>query len=267
MFEVSTHRGRQEMREDTVLRLHFNSRPHRGRLVTLHSPFLSTTFQLTPSQRATHPPGVLQSDTRHFNSRPHRGRQGYRENQQSMDYFNSRPHRGRRKVPRGLMLDEEFQLTPSQRATITLLFPFVFSKYFNSRPHRGRRRKRVSGAPQRIISTHALTEGDNTAAAMSERQKEFQLTPSQRATMYSVNDIQTYSFQLTPSQRATIDQLASMIKKAFQLTPSQRATIGFDLCFRGVDISTHALTEGDRAFQPMKSAMLHFNSRPHRGRH
>ena len=77
-----------------------------------------------------------------------------------------------------------FQLTPSRRAT-----------------------HRVATEPTRTsISTHALTEGDiNTAAAMSERQKEFQLTPSRRATRRSsctddCGDISTHA--LTEGDRS-----------------------------------------------------------------
>ena len=52
----------------------------------------------------------------------------------------------------------------------------------------------------------------------------------------------------------------------FQLTPSRRATFRRLFQAHSVDISTHALTEGDR---PIFASMLesgHFNSRPHGGR-
>ena len=96
-----------------------------------------------------------------------------------------------------------------------------------------------------------------------------------------------FTFQLTPSRRATRDQRVSRTEGRFQLTPSRRATaFRIDSCI-AVDISTHALTEGDGniycyivfgLFQltPSRRATLkerlvlvrqyYFNSRPHGGR-
>ena len=76
-------------------------------------------------------------------------------------HFNSRPHGGRRcacsKRTAGC---DQFQLTPSRRATAARVPKAPGQIHFNSRPHGGRR----SGCPLRLlisISTHALTEGDN----------------------------------------------------------------------------------------------------------
>ena len=97
----------------------------------------------------------------------------------------------------------------------------------------------------RIISTHALTEGD--------------CHPPERRTLLM-------KFQLTPSRRATINlpplALRSLIS-THALTEGD--SIGYFFCAPS-DISTHALTEGD--FKTIKrwSIDYHFNSRPHGGR-
>ena len=96
------------------------------------------------------------------------------------------------------------------------------------------------------ISTHALTEGDGQFHIHSFKKIIFQLTPSRRATPVSTVHPSRSTFQLTPSRRATVIMCAGRKSKAFQLTPSRRATI----CSCGVPdqmrISAHALTEGDR---------------------
>ena len=52
-----------------------------------------------------------------------------------------------------------FQLTPSQRATMSRNLPLLL-RHFNSRPHRGRRLSTGRYTERDSISTHALTEGD-----------------------------------------------------------------------------------------------------------
>ena len=54
------------------------------------------------------------------------------------------------------------------------------------------------------ISTHALTEGDRVLDRAVKKGKEFQLTPSRRATLQLLSLMQAEIFQLTPSRRATI---------------------------------------------------------------
>ena len=99
----------------------------------------------------------------------------------------------------------------------------------------------------RIISTHALTEGDGIVSGLASTGA-FQLTPSWRATKTdcscnSSGHISThaltegdlssflsrsvpYIFQLTPSRRATLKASVNTKEWAFQLTPSRRATMG-----------------------------------------
>ena len=96
-----------------------------------------------------------------------------------------------------------FQLTPSRRAThrISMLLsrqdistPALMegdsgrepmttpAAYFNSRPHGGRLLiEREESC--RYISTHALTEGDDSASSAELMILSFQLTPSRRATL------------------------------------------------------------------------------------
>ena len=58
-------------------------------------------------------------------------------------------------------------------------------------------------------------------------------------------------FQLTPSRRATKALSEDQIAELFQLTPSRRATDHGITIFAKMQISTHALTEGDgRARDP-----------------
>ena len=78
------------------------------------------------------------------------------------------------------------------------------------------------------ISTHALTEGDSSPSCVS--------TPAD-------------AFQLTPSRRATLPEYATGDITAFQLTPSRRATPYSRFASPAHRISTHALTEGDCKFR------------------
>ena len=124
----------------------------------------------------------------HFNSRPHGGRPRDRGNCTARHGdFNSRPHGGRPTCFCTVVVVLIFQLTPSRRATVQ---PECFLSgllYFNSRPHGGRHRTNGRSyidqdvfqlTPSRratcrhdtsclagSISTHALTEGDASAAS------------------------------------------------------------------------------------------------------
>ena len=98
----------------------------------------TSIFQLTPSRRATpfwNRQGFMHQ---HFNSRPHGGRHFLIYLLRLLYHFNSRPHGGRHALTRRLNFSLVFQLTPSRRATIHY-----------------RRFDHIN-----IISTHALTEGD-----------------------------------------------------------------------------------------------------------
>ena len=118
--------------------------------------------------------------------------------------------------------------------------------HFNSRPHGGR-----------PSSTHILSQNlrfqltPSRRATMNHFQLTqiglFQLTPSRRATLGIVSPLVAYLFQLTPSRRATDCRITSVNSHlTFQLTPSRRATGQVSFHCRYGEISTHALTEGDK---------------------
>ena len=136
---------------------------------------------------------------------------------------------------------------------------------FEDSTHGGRQRNRA-GLWGRIISTHALTEGDHQPAATGSpvsyfnsrphggrlhwlfffaHQAIFQLTPSRRATQTFSVGFFVKKFQLTPSRRATFKNVISGLSRVFQLTPSRRATHSPIPHQIHKYISTHALTEGD----------------------
>ena len=118
-----------------------------------------------------------------------------------------------------------FQLTPSRRATFLRLMLIRINLYFNSRPHGGRQ-LRPAHLPRRLaISTHALTEGDHSCCRYSSFLSHFNSRPHGGRHPVVISFL---CFQL------------------FQLTPSRRATCGSYAFYRGIIISTHALTEGDR---------------------
>ena len=124
-------------------------------------------------------------------------------------------------------------------------YSFPSFKNFNSRPHGGRLHLQVHCVVFRCISTHALTEGDQTARQQYAERQEFQLTPSRRATRHSSRcHTGGFYFNSRPHggrlnrDRRTIHHL----------------------------ISTHALTEGDPAARTLPVSSRHFNSRPHGGR-
>ena len=183
----------------------------------------------------------------YFNSRPHGGRLLCVLLALRTRYFNSRPHGGRhatlvdpsqyRRISTHALTEGDverrgysrynnaFQLTPSRRATLVRYSPF-------STP---------------VISTHALTEGDVLCidAHTGYEIATHALTEGDAEVAELRKSIE--AFQLTPSRRATY--LPHMILDAtiFQLTPSRRATDTVLSCLFCLHISTHALTEGDRA--------------------
>ena len=138
--------------------------------------------------------------------------------------------------------------------------------YFNSRPHGGRRKRIPAVVIKKVISTHALTEGDFAIIFSPFFLSTFQLTPSRRATFSTIWNgrqqfISTHALTegdsflsfFRPSKAISTHALtegdntnhpSSNTTLTFQLTPSRRAT-AFDDCFR---------------------MLRHFNSRPHGGR-
>ena len=203
----------------------------------------------------------------HFNSRPHGGRHFLIYLLRLLYHFNSRPHGGRHALTRRLNFSLVFQLTPSRRATKHCgrfkeyprhfnsrphggrLFPgnsVLSSRDFNSRPHGGRQESLPLIPKFCYISTHALTEGDPFPAYLWIKTPAFQLTPSRRA---------TYECQL-------------IIPKGTDFNSRPHGGRQIPGCCRKLflNISTHALTEGDPASIQVIIAQGYFNSRPHGGR-
>ena len=119
-----------------------------------------------------------------------------------------------------------FQLTPSRRATDNERRRRRYH-YFNSRPHGGRRNESLVSELV-CISTHALTEGDYIPYDYERAYREFQLTPSRRATKGTL----LFSMQGGISTHA--------------LTEGDTISRSRSQCRH---ISTHALTEGDGKFR------------------
>ena len=140
--------------------------------------------------------------------------------------------------------------------------------YFNSRPHGGRRKRIPAVVIKKVISTHALTEGDFAIIFSPFFLSTFQLTPSRRATYLppfrpewkeisthalTEGDIQILAHCVYPviSTHALTEGDATgrgpfRLFQVFQLTPSRRATIRPPFLQLHCVISTHALTEGDK---------------------
>ena len=105
-----------------------------------------------------------------------------------------------------------------------MIVSFVeYCGHFNSRPHGGRPSGCNLFPVLPIISTHALTEGD-VSGRISPFTSIFQLTPSRRATWGGAEVVTTYNFNSRPH--------------------GGRQEAGYLL--EDIQISTHALTEGDR---------------------
>ena len=96
----------------------------------------------------------------------------------------------------------------------------------------------------------------------------FQLTPSRRATVGSGSGSERAGhFNSRPHGGRPSTTSSCLIHLRFQLTPSRRATKITTESGMFTGISTHALTEGDDPGRYVGPDLIHFNSRPHGGRH
>ena len=119
----------------------------------------------------------------------------------------------------------------------------------------------------RIISTHALTEGDAAGFSTSYPCFSFQLTPSRRATHSDLHslDFLIYFNSRPHGGRPKATAICSVVD-AFQLTPSRRATMQV-LLLRSRTSNFNSRPHGGRPSQMIRSASYsYFNSRPHGGR-
>ena len=138
--------------------------------------------------------------------------------------------------------------------------------YFNSRPHGGRRKRIPAVVIKKVISTHALTEGDDSPSISPAPLCHFNSRPHGGRQMRPSPSIIRYYFNSRPHggrppplpfQRAIghfnsrphggrrCPRTVQVGRFKFQLTPSRRATT--------------------RTILPA-TPRLHFNSRPHGGR-
>ena len=160
--------------------------------------------------------------------------------------FNSRPHGGRQAGLTCMGVATIFQLTPSRRATMDQrrrpLELFISTHALTEGDL-----DITNLFPLSNISTHALTEGDEGAQWAYQMLREFQLTPSRRATTYS--------------------SWMECTRSHFNSRPhgGRRWLTSFMSSHKS--ISTHALTEGDTDTGWRTTSRNYFNSRPHGGRH
>ena len=159
-----------------------------------------------------------------------------------------------------------FQLTPSRRATrcgrcgcrsngnfnsrphggrLSGAARYCPRAYFNSRPHGGRLTPSYLDTAAENISTHALTEGDCFVLLIIFPLFHFNSRPHGGRLMYPFVTFKPENFNSRPHGGR------------------QNPVIG---AVKLVDISTHALTEGDPSAHHREQKCQHFNSRPHGGR-
>ena len=139
--------------------MHFNSRPHGGRLKPMLGSYSITNFNSRPHGGRLYPTLIIGLQM-HFNSRPHGGR------------------RQRKHPPARRCRISTHALTEGDEKELEDLADII---HFNSRPHGGRRIGSIDQRRITVISTHALTEGDLLFSYISPSLL-FQLTPSRRAT-------------------------------------------------------------------------------------
>ena len=263
---------------------HFNSRPHGGRPIFSDNLAFTSSFQLTPSRRATInlPPLALRSlisthaltegdlcseirkaETISFQLTP--SRRATSSSVASLTALEISTHaltegdtnHGKEKMKR------IFQLTPSQRATMICFRSGPSPSYFNSRPHGGRRHNTADTQICLHISTHALTEGD-IVDTLCDTSTIFQLTPSRRATIsHCCNPflclISTHA--LTEGDNSPPYRFRFTFISTHALTEGDAVFI-FDR--RTLFISTHALTEGDTLVETSLTTMQTFQLTPSR---
>ena len=225
-FNSRPHGGRQLDLFGRLKSGNFNSRPHGGRqqggpfIIFSHS---ISTHALTEGDRSSVRKMPLQPLCISTHALTEGDRRADAAEHEHLD-FNSRPHGGRHSRSLKKMVIFSFQLTPSRRATARYVYV----------------------TEQGDISTHALTEGDLTAAGLSQLNSSFQLTPSRRATTDSFSerrrdDISTHA--LTEGDRRSIS--ASRHRSAISTHALTEGDPNRKLHEPGREISTHALTEGD----------------------
>ena len=160
-FNSRPHRGRPNLDSSELRQHYFNSRPHRGRPAFPQATYVYSSFQLTPSQRATGAGETLPSLPLISTHALTEGDGAHRAEEIHETNFNSRPHRGRR---------------------VHFIDDIAFIGISTHALTEGDAHDADNETVLRI-STHALTEGDGGRIRDKvSRIPVFQLTPSQRAT-------------------------------------------------------------------------------------
>ena len=266
--------------------MHFNSRPHGGRPIFSDNLAFTSSFQLTPSRRATCQSGIrllccnisthalTEGDIRvadtplFFPISTHALTEG--DDHRSFrtpgrSHFNSRPHGGR---PEETLKAAAVATISTHALTEGDVFSSVKSMHafnFNSRPHGGRHMPDSSlfQCPQfQLTPSRRATDAPSILSISSK----FQLTPSRRATMIVSFVEYCGQFQLTPSRRATLCVFPHRLPGVFQLTPSRRATILKQPPTVSATYFNSRPHGGRLISSPSFSPFSYFNSRPHGGR-
>ena len=156
-----------------------------------------------------------------------------------------------------------FQLTPSRRATGSLMLGFPASS-FQLTPSRRATVSSVGTQNSKAISTHALTEGDYKRIHEYQHIADFNSRPHGGRRRELLHILIRYSdFNSRPhGGRQKLPRYVDA-RPQFQLTPSRRATEKNITTVRDEDISTHALTEGD-PFAPIEGDRAVFQLTPSR---
>ena len=181
-------------------------------------------------------------------------------------YFNSRPHGGRQARPIFFDASRDFNSRP-HGGRLQPVADQIHLKNFNSRPHGGRREKSVN-FPVWLISTHALTEGDEHGYQIADSNSIFQLTPSRRATSSSLSSGNSgIYFNSRPHggrrhDGSSLEQVGSY----FNSRPhGGRRHDGSSL--EQVGSYFNSRPHGGRPRHSRRTSWIwHFNSRPHGGR-
>ena len=139
--------------------------------------------------------------------------------------------------------------------------------HFNSRPHGGRHPRHLFRDRVTFISTHALTEGDYYLKSAIRRASHFNSRPhgGRRSKLFKLvcaDFISTHA--LTEGDFGVL--VLFEVGNIFQLTPSRRATTSF-MIYRKKRIHFNSRPHGGRHQNCSSNRLsIHFNSRPHGGR-
>ena len=138
-----------------------------------------------------------------------------------------------------------FQLTPSRRATREH-FCFPCRTAFQLTPSRRATIIEASAHRAEVISTHALTEGDICQIHHSFNVRNFNSRPHGGRPMHRPSCQSHRNFNSRPHGGRLDGTSERGLNRRFQLTPSRRATRCTVHLVNLIEISTHALTEGDQ---------------------